>query len=290
MQDNFLKIKSIVSRYKFYLYINIIYAMVLLYFPLRKRNKKIDNLVIALTSYSKRLDNQCVYAISSLLWQTLAPVKVILYVAHGENVPRKIRLLMYKGLEIIYTNDLKSYKKLIPALKLYSDCIIVTADDDVFYTKKWLEDLYRTSNLYPECIVAHRAHNIKILNGKIEKYSFWNKSVNELSPSFTIFPTGVGGILYPPESLFNKASNSQALEICPNADDIWFWGMAVLKGTKFITVNKSSSFYVTIDKSDQGLWGRVNSIENSLSLTNNDRAIANITKEFPEILKKIIAN
>lgn len=35
-----------------------------------------------------------------------------------------------------------SYKKIIPSLKEYPENIIFTCDDDIFYPKGWLKDLY----------------------------------------------------------------------------------------------------------------------------------------------------
>ena len=54
------------------------------------------------------------------------------------------------------------------------------------------------------------------------------------------FFTGVGGVLYPPacfvEEVFNQ---SQFRTLTPNADDVWFWGMAV-KSNRKISVVKNN--------------------------------------------------
>ena len=52
-------------------------------------------------------------------------------------------------------------------------------------------------------------------------------------PSFLNFLTGVGGVLYPPNSLHQDILSQEGFSsLCPNADDIWFWAMAVLADTK----------------------------------------------------------
>ena len=48
-----------------------------------------------------------------------------------------------------------------------------------------------------------------------------------------IFFTGLGGVLYPPNSLDIRVLNEEKFSmLCPSGDDIWFWGHALLKGTK----------------------------------------------------------
>lgn len=44
--------------------------------------------------------------------------------------------------EIQFCKDIRSFAKLIPALKCYSDKLSVTVDDDLYYSLKILEKLY----------------------------------------------------------------------------------------------------------------------------------------------------
>ena len=54
----------------------------------------------------------------------------------------------------------------------------------------------------------------------------------KLHYSFKNIQTGVGGVLYPPNSLDKKMLNPKIFkEIAPTTDDIWFWAAAVAKGT-----------------------------------------------------------
>ena len=57
----------------------------------------------------------------------------ILFPQREENLPRDLLKLRSFGLTIDWCENLRSYKKLIPAIEKYPDDIIVTADDDVFY-------------------------------------------------------------------------------------------------------------------------------------------------------------
>ena len=113
---------------------------------------------------------------------------------------------------------------------------IVTADDDIYYRPDWLSNLIAISRVHPNAIVASRAHLTCCKNdGTLAPYSEWDFDTEECvdrSHERMIFPTGSGGILYPPSSLDPRVSDCDTfMRLCPNADDIWFFWMAVLAGT-----------------------------------------------------------
>ena len=55
---------------------------------------------------------------------------------------------------------------------------------------------------------------------------------NRLHFSFKNIQTGVGGVLYPPNSLNQEMMDSEIFkQIAPTTDDIWFWAAAVANGT-----------------------------------------------------------
>ena len=62
---------------------------------------------------------------------------MILWLADSEfpdrekDLPQNLMRLCKEGLQIKWTKDVKSYKKLIPAIKEFPEAIIVTADDGV---------------------------------------------------------------------------------------------------------------------------------------------------------------
>lgn len=76
------------------------------------------------------------------------------------------------GLTIDWCENLRPYKKLIPALEKYPDNIIVTADDDIFYRPDWLKFLYDEHTKNPDCVVAHRCQRIRLdAQGKLYSYN-----------------------------------------------------------------------------------------------------------------------
>ena len=192
--------------------------------------------VVSLTSYSERFKDLPI-ALYSLLNQSLKPDRIILWLSneHKEinNLPYEITQFIKNGLEIRFVKDIGSYTKAIYAFKEYSDSIIVTADDDIYYPKDWLKKLYLSYIAHPEDIQVHRAHraNLEL------SYEKWEKHVNEESARFDNFLTGVGGVLYPINCFSNEVLREDIfLKYCPKADDVWLWVMALVQNRKIRVV------------------------------------------------------
>ena len=86
-------------------------------------------------------------AIQTILNQTRRPDLTVLYLATEEfprkedDLPRELLALRSDRFEIRWTKNIRSYKKLIPALKDFPDDIIVTFDDDLIYPNVLIERL-----------------------------------------------------------------------------------------------------------------------------------------------------
>ena len=256
------------------------------------RNPRI---IVSLTSYPERMYDIhfCLY---SILSQELKPDKVVLWLAESQfpnkekDVPGSVLNLKENGLEIEWCDDLKTYKKLLPALKKYPDDIIVTADDDIFYPKNWLKKLYCDYLEYPDCIISQRFRKISLNEDNTFKdYTEWPLMADESFPSYLNFFTGAGGVLYPPNSLNEQVLNySLAKKLTPTGDDIWFWIMAVLNETKIKGVkdNLHRLTYVNPARelnliNEQTLWY-------SNSKGDNNAHIKCVLNNFPEIFDIIM--
>lgn len=247
-------------------------------------------LVVSLTSFPKRMEN-IHFTLYSLFNQTRKADRTVLWLAEEQfpqkegDLPQKVIDFKKKGLEIRWCEDLRSYKKLIPALKAFPNANIVTADDDIYYPSDWLEKLYLSHLRHPECIVAHRTHRIKIKSGKIAPYEEWEKNVSLNRAEYSLFATGCGGVLYPPKALNERVFDVERFkELCPNADDIWFWATAVLNGTHIVTVENNIKELTYVD-SELELGG-----ETLYSLNKNggnDQQLNNLLNEYPEILEML---
>ncbi len=197
-------------------------------------------LIVSLTSYKERFDDLPL-VLYSLLKQSVKPDRIILWLSDEYNdlfeLPYAITRFIKNGLEIKFVKDIKSYTKIIYALKKFPDSIIITADDDIYYPKTWLEKLYYSYIKYPEDIQVHRAHRVYFNKDQILPYEKWGKHVDEESARYDNFLTGVGGVLYPPGCFTKEVFREDLFLKCsPNADDIWLWIMALLSNRKIRVV------------------------------------------------------
>lgn len=255
----------------------------------KKRNKK---LIVSLTSFPERLYDIhfCIY---SILTQTIKPDEIILWLAsdqfpNGEkDIPQNVLELKNFGLKIKWCDNIKAYKKLIPALYEYPNDLIITADDDLFYPKNWLEVLYEEHKKNPDCIICQRSRKISLnTDNSFKSYNDWELNIDETEPSFVNLSTNGAGSLFPPNSLYKDIFNKELFErLCPNADDIWVWAMAILNKTKIKCVknNMVQLTYVNLAR-------ELNIInEKTLYSLNygggNDSQLKQIIDYYPDILK-----
>jgi hypothetical protein len=157
-------------------------------------------------------------------------------------------------LEIRFGEDLGPHGKLIHSLKKCSHAIIVTADDDILYSKLWLKELYDSYLKNPACIHCHAAHLMKKAeDGTLRNYTEWAMGAPQSTePDMLLFPRGVGGVLYAPNSLNIKVFDKKVfMELCPTNDDIWFKAMSLLNGVACQKVNRISKGHMSL-RGNQG--------------------------------------
>lgn len=200
--------------------------------------------IVSLTSFPEAIPF-AVQAIKSILNGSVLPNKVILYLTDSQFPEREIpsalvELEKNKRFEVrFYDENIRSYTKLIPALKDFPNDIIVTIDDDILYNKNMLRSLLHLHKRYPNTIIGHRVRHFK----PNAPYRAWKRYkehrylLKSLKPKFTNIQTGVGGVLYPPHSLDTTMLDSTIfMAMAPTVDDIWFWAAAVSNGTKIAPV------------------------------------------------------
>ncbi|MBQ7633210.1 MAG: glycosyltransferase [Alphaproteobacteria bacterium] len=250
--------------------------------------KYVAEIIVSLTSYPARIKtvHQTIY---SLLTQSVKADKVILWLAEEQfpnkekDLPQELLSLTKIGLEIDWYHDIKSYKKLIPSLKKYPDAIIVTADDDLLYDKNWLEKLLLSYCKTTNAIHCHRAHMMNFEKGVVLPYRQWTQNIKQNKTLYNTFQTGVGGVLYPPHSLYKDVLDEEKfMRLCPQADDIWFWAMAVKNNTPIKVVENNITKLNYVDGTQKTALWHSNVIEGQ-----NDIQLQNVLKEYPEILDKL---
>ena len=192
-----------------------------------------DEIIVSLTTYGKRIFDVNI-TIESLLNQTMPPNKIILWLAEDEfnekNIPFILKKQAERGVIIDFCKDLKSYKKLIPTLEKYPNSIIITADDDIIYNCNMVENLYLEYLKNKNCIYACRAHFMTFdKNKNLLPYNQWKHNYQQQEESYLVFPTGAGGILYPPNCFHEDILKIDLFtKLAPYADDIWFKTMTLL--------------------------------------------------------------
>jgi hypothetical protein len=222
--------------------------------------------IISLTSFPARIPylHHCLY---SLMNQTIHPHRIILWLAEEQfpdrldDIPEKIRELQPLGLEIRWVKqDLRSYKKLIPALNAFPEAIIVTADDDLYYPDYWLERLINAYQKHPDSIHCHLITRLGMDSQKIidqvprsrqmvDSFSYFNKLL------------GGSGTLYPPHILSKNVFDLNVMrQTAPSSDDVWFWAMAVLnhKTIHWIPNGMRNLVYVEYTQEDTPTLSSVN--------------------------------
>ena len=63
------------------------------------------------------------------------------------------------------------------------------------------------------------------------------------------FPVGIGGVLYPPHCFNDELFNQNVfMDLCPYADDVWFYAMRLLSGTPVTQVytGQHTGYYVDL--------------------------------------------
>jgi hypothetical protein len=193
------------------------------------------DIIVSLTSYGSRMYEVC-FAIESIMQQTIKPNKIILWIDNSykdKPIPEALLKQQERGLIIKFTDDIRSYKKLVPTLELYPNDVIITIDDDAYYQFDLIERMIKAYKCNPSSIHACNTPVMQLDDkGKLKPYLQWMRNSSNSDNSQRLFFVGVGGVLYPPHSLDTEVLNKAIFtSICPTADDVWFNAMALKKGT-----------------------------------------------------------
>jgi len=236
-----------------------------------------ENIIISLTSYSKRF-NTLSRVLESLKKQSLSPDNIVLWIAYKDisKLSKKIKDMV----DVRFCKDIKSYKKIIPTLKEYPNSFIVTADDDIVYKNNWLETLVKCWDGNENHIASYRVRRMVFDNNKLLPYKKWtiNHELSQYPSPLNLCNTGAG-VLYPPNIFHDEVFNEKVFtKLCPTADDIWLYWMARLNNKKIYHIQSNSYKLKTIPivKKD-ALW--------HINKNKNDEYIQNLIKKYGEVFK-----
>jgi len=245
------------------------------------------DIIVSLTSYGPRL-MEVSYAIESIMQQTCLPNKLILWLSQADYeqpLPEAIRRQVKRGLDVRPTEDIRSYKKLIPALEAYPDAAIITVDDDIIYEYDIVERLIRAHIDDPVNVHACRTHRMEFDDdGRLKPYNCWTWCTADTPPPVRNFLTGGGGTIYPSHPFAPEAFDRKVfMSICPTADDVWFNAMARYNGKLIKKVRTRSSFaqdYIENPYVSSNGLVQINVMTDDGSGTGNDRQIRAVFERY----------
>ena len=260
-----------------------------IYFNLTYKNSKYrlasvekysNRVIVSLTSFPARINNIWL-VIETILRQKNKPDMIILWLSKEqfsnlESLPIKLLKQRERGLLIkLVDDDLRSHKKYYYAFQKYPNDIIITVDDDVFYSPFLLTHLLELHKEYSSSIICNHATRVIVENEQILPYLKWKTVIGETGLTYEIMPIGVGGVLYPPKSLDKNVSNFELFKkMCFNADDIWLNVMARLNKTQSVKTNYSSNYLPVFNKQNQRLTDK------NVYAGNNDNQLNNVRNYY----------
>lgn len=184
-----------------------------------KKTKKVEDAIISLTSWKKRI-NTVSYTIYSLL-KKCPGFDIVLTLSEDEfpdkekELPRDLLDLAKNGfVEILWVKEnTYTFKKMLPTMKKYPNKAIITADDGCRYYRNYAQELYNLSIVNP---------------GKIISYNGWVK--------FGVTNGGGGsGILFP-AGCFKDYKLTQKI-IDTKHDDYYYGCLSKLAGIEWHIIN-----------------------------------------------------
>lgn len=248
-----------------------------------------SDIVVSLTTHGERV-KYIQATLESLLKQTIKPYKIVVVLSNADyaQIPSNIISFMneHKIETITCEKDLGPHTKYYFAMQKYRNNPIVTVDDDIVYDNNLLELLLKGYNKFPNCVSANRVHKIRYnADGTPIDYMKWQIQYKDeyMKPSFDLFATGVGGVLYPPNILDIDGVLREDIDKSFFADDVYLKWRENELGVQVVYVGNGKS-----------LNGKEvsNAVVQStgLALVNNLKNRNNVYIEQLGLHKKIVKN
>lgn len=224
-----------------------------------------------MTSYPARFQTLNIVLQSVMTWTRL-PEKIYLNISSLviERLPNEIYESEYSKLLVLNpTLDLGPCTKLVPMLDLENNLPIVTIDDDVVFNANRIEQLLFEHEKFPAEIIAGRTHLItRDKSHQINPYLQWELEQSQIDgPSKEIFPTGVGMVLYPQNSMHIDVKDIELIQSYSlHNDDLWQYFQARRVGTQIRQVPERAPLKYLEGTQEVGLWNTGNQTRNDVVL------------------------
>lgn len=263
--------------------------------PARVRLKEVDNmtsstspreLIVSLTSFPPRMPTISA-CIRSLKRQTKKPDRILLWLSTDQFPEREVELPQ-ELLDLVdlqfsirwVAGDIAPHKKYFFVMQEFPDAHIITVDDDIVYDEELIATLYQGHLDNPNCVVSGRANLIRFRpDGSLRSYDHWGYEHQFLreTETFSLLPTGVGGVLYPAGSVPPEAFDIHTIKkTCLHADDLWLKLMTTANGYPVWMPNRKFDYRNIGGSQTAALW-RGNAFSNG-----NNLAIQSLLEYFDQ--------
>ena len=169
---------------------------------------------------------------------------------------------------------------------------VIIVDDDMVYDRDICKYLIESYKKWPNCVSCTRA-NLMSFNqaGQLRSYAAWPMNYRVLLdvPSFQLLPTGVGGVLYPPNSLPVETFDIERIKNeCIDGDDLWLKFMTVKNGVKAVCIKEKINNREIPDSQDTALWKQnVNENKNDVTVRAILRGFSGSNVDCKSLLAKV---
>jgi hypothetical protein len=216
--------------------------------------------VLSLTTHGHRLEKVWM-ALESIANGELRANRTLLFLDERisrDQVPKSLKELEGRGLELLFVRDLGPHTKYFYALPiaLAMNEPLVTIDDDAVYPSWWLARLYQAYEENRNVINCYRARDIRFnFSGEILRYVDWPFTSNT-EPRFSVFFTGVSGVIYPVAFLrLLERAGKEFRDKCPKSDDTWLNFVAAKSGFRVRQITADAQHFPMIPGTqDLALW------------------------------------
>lgn len=213
-----------------------------------------NKIVVSLTTIESRIE-LVKKVITNLFDQTLKPNVIHIFYSNEplfydsgidnltmSNLIKELDLINFYNIEIIasVTKNIGPYRKLIPALKIYKNDIIITIDDDHQFESEFIHK-YVDQYVNNKCIVCSggKFFDIQNYNNIVDHTKAFNTyfAVNPIIQVMNYIPEGFGGILYHSnmfDSDFIDFDYDSLPELIKKNDDVFIRNYTFKKNIKVV--------------------------------------------------------
>lgn len=192
-------------------------------------------------------------------------------------------------IKVHWVKNTGPYRKLLPLLEsVWEDnCLIITIDDDVEYSREFVKNLVNDYNEH-KCVITYRGYTMRFDSFKTIVYNHRDNSHQKYLYNYF---TGKGGVLYHPSFFHNtdKLIFNEDIykECCKTGDDIWFNFVRICNNIE--CYNGSRPYIIKDNHTPFALYSNYNSLRNADNLDTNTLNMRKTAQKLIELgyLKEI---